>query len=218
MGAPDRDKRRPSRAERRTGLLDAAVEAIRTIGAGASMEQLAKQGGVTKPILYRHFGDRNGLVDAIGERYASHLVARLASSLESDEPIEILRQTINTYLAFLEDDPELYHFLIHQAPRTIGDGERPISSLIDVIGRQVAIVIGDQLRANDLDAGGAEPIAFGIVGMVHHAGDWWIQTRTMSRSALTDYLTTILWNGFSGLGEATAASHAAGATGGSALH
>ncbi len=198
---------RPSRAERRTQLLDSAVDAIRTTGARASMEQLAKQGGVTKPILYRHFGDRDGLVDAIGERYAAHLIERLATTLESSEPVELLRQTIDSYLAFLEEDPELYSFLMHQAPRAQGQADdRPLSSLIDVIGRQVAVVIGDQLRANDLDAGGAEPMAFGIVGMVHHAGDWWIRSRTMSRAALTDYLATILWNGFSGLREATTAA------------
>ena len=169
------------------------------------MEQLAKQGGVTKPILYRHFGDRDGLVDAIGQRYAEHLVQRLMPSLGSDEPIELLRQTVDSYLRFLEDDPELYTFLLHQAPRAPKrDDARPMSSLTDLIGRQVAVVIGDQLRANDLDAGGAEPMAFGIVGMVHQAGDWWIRTRTMSRSALSNYLTTLLWNGFSGLREATA--------------
>lgn len=207
MGAQGRESRRPSRAERRVQLLDAAVEAIRTIGAGVSMEQLAKQGGVTKPILYRHFGDRDGLVDAIGERYAEHLVERLMPGLGSDEPIELLRRTIDSYLAFLEDDSELYTFLLHQAPRTPkAVDERRMSSLIDAIGRQVAIVIGDQLRAADLDAGGAEPMAFGIVGMVHQAGDWWIRSRTMSRAALTDYLTTLLWNGFSGLRGATGAA------------
>ncbi len=58
--------------------------------------------------------------------------------------------------------------------------------------------MGDQLRANGLDAGGAEPIAFGIVGMVHHAGDWWIRNQTMSRHALTTYLAGLLWNGFGG--------------------
>jgi AcrR family transcriptional regulator len=223
MGGSDRKTARPTREERRMLLLDAAVEAIREHGAGASMEQLARQGGVTKPILYRHFGDRDGLVDAIGERYATHLIARLGTTLGSQEPIELLRQTIDSYLSFLEEDPALYEFLIHQAPRAgTRSDDRPISSLIEVIGRQVAIVIGDQLRANDLDAGGAEPIAFGIVGMVHHAGDWWIRTRTMSRSALTDYLTRILWDGFTGLGDPTDAPQdgraPTGAGDGPALH
>ena len=168
------------------------------------MEQLARKGGVTKPILYRHFGDRDGLVDAIGERFAGRLITRLGATLDADDPQELLRRTIDGYLAFLEEDPELYSFLVRQAPASLNtdDGRAPgaSSSLVDVISRQVAVVIGDRLRADRLDAGGAEPMAFGIVGMVHQAGDWWLRTRTMSRSALVDYLTELLWSGFSGLG------------------
>ena len=70
----------------------------------------------------------------------------------------------------------------------------------------MAVQIGDQLRALGLDAGGAEPFAFGVVGMVHQAGDWWIRSRTMSREALTSYLTSLLWNGFEGLATGTPAS------------
>jgi AcrR family transcriptional regulator len=192
------DGTRPTREERRQQLLDAAVTAIRDIGAGASMEQLAAEGGVTKPILYRHFGDRDGLVSAIGERYGDKLVGRIGSTLEADTPEELLWKTVDGYLAFLEEDPELYSFLMRQTmPAASGAS---VTGLIDVIGRQVAIVIGDRLRALNLDAGGAEPMAFGIVGMVHSAGDWWIRNRTMSREALTTYLAQLLWNGFAGLG------------------
>ena len=195
---------RPSREERRQQLLDAAVTAIRELGAGASMEQLAAQGGVTKPILYRHFGDRDGLVEAIGERYGSLLLGRIGSTLGADTPEDLLWKTIDGYLAFLEEDPELYTFLMRQTGPA--DSSQSVSSLIDIIGRQVAIVIGDQLRGQGLDAGGAEPMAFGIVGMVHSAGDWWIRSQTMSRGALTTYLAGLLWNGFSGLGTADAAT------------
>lgn len=187
---------RPSREERRQLLLDAAVAAIRANGAGASMEQIAASGGVTKPILYRHFGDRDGLVAAIGEQYAAMLIERLAPGLDADSPEDLLWHTIDSYLAFLEQDPELYTFLVRQAAGSEADR---VSSLIDAIGRQVAVLIGDQLRSAGIDAGGAEPMAFGIVGMVHQAGDWWIDARTMSRSALTTYLAQLLWKGFEGL-------------------
>lgn len=203
---------RPSREERRQQLLDAAVTAIRRIGAGASMEQIAAEGGVTKPILYRHFGDRDGLVGAIGEQYATLLLDRLGPNLDAGTPQDLLWRTIDSYLQFLEEDPELYNFLVRQAA---GATEDRISSLIDVIGRQVAVIIGDQLRAAGLDAGGAEPMAFGIVGMVHQAGDWWITNRTMSRAALTTYLSELLWKGFEGL--ATSADRPGGEPG-SAIH
>ncbi len=193
------DGPRPSREERRQLLLEAAVAAIREFGAGASMEQIANRGGVTKPILYRHFGDRDGLVGAIGEQYAAMLIDRLGATLGADAPEDLLWHTIDSYLAFLEEDPELYSFLVRQAA---GSEAERMSSLIDAIGRQVAVVIGDQLRTAGLDAGGAEPMAFGIVGMVHQAGDWWISSRTMSRSALTTYLSELLWRGFEGLATA----------------
>ena len=201
-------KPRPSREERRSQLLDAAVSAIRNIGAGASMEQIAAAGGVTKPILYRHFGDRDGLVDAIGQQYGTLLLERIGTTLEAETPEDLLHRTVDGYLEFLEEDPELYSFLVRQAAPS--DLTRSISGLIDVIGRQVAVIIGDRLRALDLDAGGAEPMAFGIVGMVHNAGDWWIRTRTMSRQALTTYLVGLLWNGFAGLAAGAAPGQGTG--------
>lgn len=167
------------------------------------MEQIAAQGGVTKPILYRHFGDRDGLIAAIGERYGAQLIGRLGSTLDAGSPEELLWQTIDGYLAFLEEDLELYTFLMHQTGRA--DAAHSMGSLIEIIGRRVAVVIGDQLRANGRDAGGAEPMAFGVVGMVHHAGDWWIRNQTMSRPALTTYLAGLLWNGFGNAADPTAA-------------
>jgi AcrR family transcriptional regulator len=209
------DSPRPSREERRQQLLDAAVKAIREVGASASMEQIAAEGGVTKPILYRHFGDRDGLVAAIGEHYGTLLLGRIGDTLDADTPDDdLLWRTIDAYLAFLEADPELYSFLMRQT--TPADATQSVSGLIDVIGRQVAIVIGDRLRAQGLDAGGAQPMAFGIVGMVHSSGDWWIRNRTMSREALTTYLAGLLWNGFSGLAVPDPAGQGAGT--GTPLH
>jgi hypothetical protein len=56
-------------------------------------------------------------------------------------------------------------------------------------------VIGDQLRDAGLDSGAAVPWSYGIVGLVHQAGDWWLDDQTMSREQLVRYLTNLLWNG-----------------------
>src|SRR3546814_15026081 len=82
--------REERRGVRRGELLDAAVEAIRVAGPGATMEQLARAGGVTKPILYRHFRDRDGLITAIAQRFGAALLspvqAPLAPQLEQPQP------------------------------------------------------------------------------------------------------------------------------------
>jgi hypothetical protein len=59
----------------------------------------------------------------------------------------------------------------------------------------VAVIMGERLRAIGADSGAAEPWAYGIVGMVHLAGDWWVNRRTMSREHLVGYLVSLLWDG-----------------------
>lgn len=182
------------RGERRAQLLDAAIEAIRDLGAAATMEQLARRGGVTKPILYRHFGDREGLVGAIAERFSLELLGQVEAALGSSAaPREILDRTVDAYLAFIERDPALYRFLLQQAVTPAGLVH--ISPLVGTVARQVATVLGGQLQAAGKDSGAAVPWAFGMVGLVHQAGDWWLEDRTMSRERLVAYLTDLIWSG-----------------------
>src|SRR5437870_1050650 len=72
----------PRRREARTAaLVDAAVAAIRRHGPGVSMDQIAAEAGVAKPILYRHFGDRGGLVLAVAVRFMAELRTDLRAAL-----------------------------------------------------------------------------------------------------------------------------------------
>ena len=189
----DRDQRR---AARREELLDAALRAIRRDGPSVSMEAIAAEAGCSKPIVYRHFRDRDGLSEALAARFAGDLVAAVDQALTTDLPPEqLLRSTIDTYLAFVERDPNLYRFLI--ARLADQQGATATQGLVARVGQRVAIVLGEQLRALGLDSGAAEPWAFGIVGMVHLAGDWWLDRGTLTRERLVDYLTALLWRGLS---------------------
>jgi AcrR family transcriptional regulator len=183
------------RPERRGELLDAATEAIRRNGPAVSMTQIAAQAGITKPILYRHFRDRDGLVSALADRFSENLMRELQDALQSGtDPRALLVQTIDTYIAFIERDPDVYRFLVRDVA-----GDTELIGFMRQVGQQVAAVVGEQLRSAGRDAGGAEPIAHGIVGMVHAAGDWWLDNRSMSRARLVGYLADVLWTGTSGL-------------------
>lgn len=185
------------RARRREQLIDNSIAAIRDIGAGASMEDIATASGVTKPILYRHFGDRDGLVEAIGERYSAELVDTILDSLRDAPTTSTLWATVDAFLALLESDPELYSFLMRQTANRAGDERRTV--VIEMISLATAQVIRDRWEAEGRDTTGVETIAFGIIGMVHQAGDRWIRTGTEDRSEIADHLTDLLWLGFSGL-------------------
>lgn len=187
--------RQARRAARRAELLDAAVVAIRRDGPAVSMEAIAAQAGVTKPIVYKHFGDRGGLVQALAVGFVDDLLAEVQGALEQDAPPrQLLVTTVDAYLAFVERDPNVYRFLVQRA---LGDAQagEAMAWVMAEIGQRVASVLGEQLRAAGLDSGAAEPWAFGIVGMVHLAGDWWLARRTMPRTRLVSYLADLLWNG-----------------------
>jgi AcrR family transcriptional regulator len=189
---PDRDARR---AERREGLLDAAVEVIRREGPFVSMEAIAAEAGVTKPIIYRHFGDRDGLVTAVATRFADGLITELRSSLaRQTEPRELLVGTIDAYLAFVERDPQVYRFLGQRAPVDAAATAK-VQGFVRQVAQEVSLVMGERLRQAGVDSGAAEPWAFGIVGMVQFAGDWWIEHRSMPRARLVEYLTQLVWDG-----------------------
>ncbi|MEJ5253732.1 MAG: TetR/AcrR family transcriptional regulator [Acidimicrobiales bacterium] len=183
------------REHRRQQLLEAAVALVRREGPYATMEQIAAACGVTKPILYRHFGDRQGLVLAIAEGFVTDLIAGLAPALVSSEPPrKLLARTIDAYLTLIERDTNLYRFLsVHADP-----GKRDL--LTALIAEEVAIVLERILSTFGLDPADGKPWAYGVVGMVHLAGDWWVENRPIPRARLVDRLTTLLWSGFEGVG------------------
>ncbi len=187
--------------ERREAFLDAAIAVVRREGPGASMESMAKEAGVTKPILYRVFGDRDGLLHALGERFATELTDVLTTALGGapvgwEDPRGVVRATIDAYVGLIERDPQLYRFLTE---RLASSPDRPIPGLVHEVSRLVAVVMGDRLRAIGADSGAAEPWAYAIVGMVNLAGDWWVDRRTIARDTLVDYLVALVWEGLGAL-------------------
>jgi AcrR family transcriptional regulator len=188
------------RAERRQQLLEVADRVIRRDGPSASINQIAVEADIAKPVLYRHFGDKGGLYQALAERYVRELMDALRDALKrQSDPHERLATTIDTYLRFVEENPEVYRFLMHRAPGEQPEAQATVADFMRQVANEVAIVLGDLLKAAGLDSGGAVPWAHGLVGMVELAGDWWLRNRTMSRSRLTSYLTDLVWKGFRGI-------------------
>jgi AcrR family transcriptional regulator len=197
------DSKRARRERRREELLDVADRVIQRRGVAVSMDEIASEAGITKPVLYRHFGDKDGLYQALTERYVDELKTALKPATKASEPRDRLAAAIDAYLAYVEREPERYRFLLHasERPRTAG-------TVADFRRRHIAecaFTAEDNLRRAGIDPGFAEPWAQCVSGMVRAAGTSWLEARSLPRDRLVDYLTTILWEGFSSLRRATAA-------------
>ncbi len=174
------------------------------------MDELAAEAGITKPILYSHFGDKAGLVTALAERVATQLnetILRELATPASSEPREVVRSTIAAFCTFIESEPELYRFLIQSAMQRPA---RTSTRVASDISNSIAVSLGSSLRRAGADSGAAEPWAFAIVGMTFAGAGWWLERRSMSKDDLVNYLTQLLWSGLSGAGLANPATGSRG--------
>jgi AcrR family transcriptional regulator len=188
------------RRARREQLVDATIAAVGRHGAGVGMEEIATAAGTSKTVVYRHFADRTELHVAVCSRVAASLTARLREAMESTgEPRQMVAAAVETYLAFLEADPEVYRFVVHTRPAGPGDGD-PLTTLSDLVGDQAAALVGEALRRAGADQTPAAPWGHGIVGLVRSAADWWLRAdRPMPRGDLAAHLTDLAWAGLSGV-------------------
>ncbi|WP_255946224.1 TetR family transcriptional regulator [Streptomyces odontomachi] len=194
-----RTEQQRSPEQRRRELLEAADRVVLRDGPGASMNAIAAEAGITKPILYRHFGDKGGLYAALAQRHTDALLDSLRAALDAPAARrERVEATLDTYLAAIEARPQVYRFLMHPAepgPQAEGgfDVGRHSAPLLRRLGEEMAKVIEARL---DLGPDGqrlARVWGHGIVGMMHAAGDWWLGERPCSRADLVRSLADLLW-------------------------
>ena len=189
------------RRARRAQLVDAAVTAVGRHGAGVGMDEIAAEAGTSKTVVYRHFADRAELHVAVCHRVAAQLLPKLRAAIESTpQPRQMVAAAIETYLAFLEADPELYRFVVHAPGMARTTGADPIDTLSHLVGDQAAAAVSVALSQAGRDPAAAKPWGHGVVGMVRSAADWWLSTdRPMIRSELAAHLTDLAWAGLSGV-------------------
>ncbi|WP_328316180.1 TetR family transcriptional regulator [Streptomyces sp. NBC_00388] len=201
MGTTQATQARQQRSahSRRRELLEAADRVVLRDGPRASMNAIAAEAGITKPILYRHFGDKGGLYRALAKRHTDALLSALRAALDAPAGRrERVEATLDTYLAAIEARPQVYRFLMHPAdaghqPEQAFDVGLHSAPLLRRLGEELAKVIAERV---DLGPG-SEQLArvwgHGIVGMMHAAGDWWLGERPCPREQLVSSLADLLW-------------------------
>jgi AcrR family transcriptional regulator len=177
-------------------LLDAAARVIRERGAEVSMAAIAAAAGITKPILYRHFGDKGGLFRALAERQTDELLSGIRDALlTAGSPRERTERAIDAYLAAIEKRPEVYRFVVGRAVAEEPSVAGQVAGFIERLADDLAAVLRTDLR---LTPARSQAWAHAIVGMVRAAGDWWLDGRPVSRQRLVSELTELLFGGLAG--------------------
>jgi AcrR family transcriptional regulator len=198
-GRSSRGRGRPSGGQLvvdRERLLDAAERVIERDGSGASLAAIAAEAGVTKPIVYARVGSRAVLSDALASRLAGRMVDRARTEIEGASlDLASLTRVFAAVLATIGSHRELFLFVTRGSAddtpqRTLylaGRSAAPLADLLQAWGRQVG---------NDENA--AIPWAYGIVGMLNLAAQWWLEEAHGDFDRLAGQLAALVWSGIRG--------------------
>ncbi len=187
---------------KREQLLDAADRVVQRDGSAASMNLIAAEAGITKPILYRHFGDKVGLYRALADRHIDELLARLRAALSTRGGLQArTRATVDAYLAAVEEEPQVYRFLVERAAVEEPDVRGQVQGFVRRFGEELAAGIANEPQLQGVDPARALVWAHAIAGMVQATGDWWLDNPDVAREQVVDQLTALLWQGFAGLAD-----------------
>lgn len=185
------------KAQRQTQVLDAAVAAIEEHGSGVSVKRIAEHVGLPRTVVYRHFKDREDLDERIRARIVEMLMAELAPALRLDGSARhMIGRVVHTYLGWIERHPRLHQFLGEGVNRAHGTGSRVVSGTKTAIAVRVTELCQDALRGLELPGDLAEPLAFGLVGLVDSAVNRWLADTgsRVSGARLAEFLSTSIWS------------------------
>lgn len=195
LGGPVKDPLH-ARDIRRTELIEAAIRVIVREGPSASMAQMAAEAGVSKPILYRHFCDRADLVAAVAEHTLSDVNDALARASETGGSVRnLVGSIVDAYFDFIERNAAVYRFLMHRTTLEALDDQLILNGYVRMTGQRVASLLEEKLRAAGRDVGASEVWGFGISGMVHAVGAWWLEGGDLSRDRVRAHLTDLIVDG-----------------------
>jgi AcrR family transcriptional regulator len=182
--------------ERREQLLDIGRRLFAERGLdGTSIEEIAAQAGVSKPVVYEHFGGKEGLYAVVVHREVERFLAMATGLLEGEDTTEKFEVAAVSLLRYIEDNADGFRILVRDSPP--GSGSGTFSSLISDIASQVEYILGDVLNARGYDPKHAPMYAQMLVGMVVFTGQWWLDARKPKLEETAAHLVNLAWNGLS---------------------
>ena len=196
-------EKRPARgrmtaAERREQLIEIAQGAFSERGFdGASIEEIATRAEVSKPVVYEHFGGKEGLYAVVVDREVQQLLGMMREALTGGHPRVLLEQAAFALLDYVEQSSEGFRILVRDSP--LGSESGSYVSIISDVASRVEHILVDEFKRRGFDAKFAPMYAQMLVGMVGTTGQWWLNARKPAKEVVAAHLVNLAWNGLSGL-------------------
>ncbi|MDK3258837.1 TetR/AcrR family transcriptional regulator [Blastococcus capsensis] len=185
--------------ERRRQLLDVGRALFAEHGfAATSVEEIAASAGVSKPVVYEHFGGKQGLHAVVVDREMHRLLSRFGTALSAPgHPRELLERAALVLLEYIEQDTDGFRVLVRDAPVSSGAGSS--GSLLGEVARKVEHVLAREFATRGYRPELAGLYSQALVGMVALAGQWWLDARSPGKHEVAAQLVDLAYDGLSHL-------------------
>lgn len=165
---------------------------------GTSIEEIAARAGVSKPVVYEHFGGKEGLYAVVVDREIQALLGAIAGALTSEGGSRaLLERAAMALLDYIETSTDGFRILVRDSPP--GQQTGNFASLISDVASQVEHLLAAQFTSRDLDPKQAPMYAQMLVGMVALTGQWWLENPKAKKRDVAAALVNLAWNGLTGL-------------------
>ncbi len=205
-------RRRLPRAEREEQLLEVAQAVFAERGfRSPSMDEIAVRAGVTKPVLYDHFGSKDGLIAACIRHAGAQLLRDVDAAVTAvSGPRQILEAGFAAFFGFVELFGQGWFMLIGENS-VVG----PAADALEAIRRQQAVYVAQRLGAEFPSAERDDLTAYseGIIGACERIALWRRDRPDVPADRATAVLMSLVWGGLGSLTRTPAsASRATGVT------
>lgn len=162
-----------------------------------SIEEIADRAGVSKPVVYQHFGGKEGIYAVVVDREVQRLTSSIARSFDAGRPRLIAIEAAENFLTYIEEHEEGFRVLVRDAP--IGMTQGSFATVIaDVAARSEELLV-EEFARRGYDRRAAPMYARMLVGAVALVGEWWLDVREPDREVVAAHVVNLLWNGLGDL-------------------
>ena len=162
-----------------------------------SIEEIAARANVSKPVVYEHFGGKEGLYAVVVDREMRHLLDRVTTALTGGHPRELLEQAALALLSYIEEETDGFRILVRDSPVATSTGN--FSSLLNDIASQAEHILAGEFKTRGYETKLAGLYSQALVGMVALSGQWWLEVRKPRKEEVAAHLVNLAWNGLSNL-------------------
>ena len=194
-----RPRTRMTGHERREQLISVGRSVFAERGyAASSVEEIAERAEVSKPVIYEHFGGKDGLYEVVVEREVAALLGGIVPALnDAPDARQAVVGATEAFLSYIEKERDGFRILVRDAP--IGTSSGTLPSVLGEVAANAESLLAHYFEVGGYNSATAPLYARALVGMVALVGEWWLETGEPSREEVAAHLVNLAWHGLARL-------------------